>query len=392
MIILPDRTVPRTMVLPHVREHEWRAPSSAVRKDDLGNSVVTVRFRLDARLSDGCLKWRGWFESRDDLDAFLWSMVRGELCRDRALWRMSTPSWHPDIGEELQYEFATDVFLTSTGSNTWTVPSDYNVAINTIRCLGAGGGGAGVAVGGGGGAGACGGGGGAYAAASNVYMAPGGSVSYYIGLAGSGSTNNQTQGTNGTTGGETYINGTAGSGNNSCQAGGGAGGSFVASPGTATGSSGGAVVNGSGYSGGASGNATPLVIQPASTGGGGAGGASGAGVSSSAQSGTGQTAGGAGNNNTGGGGSGGASGTNGGAGTNFDASHGSGGGGGGKSALASTTAGAGGNYGAGGGGAASAANSSVATAGAGTQGLIYISYTPATPAVSKAFNMPMLGM
>lgn len=38
------------------------------------------------------------------------------------------------------------VFITTTGAGSWTVPQDWNSLSNTIRTIGAGGGGAGVNV------------------------------------------------------------------------------------------------------------------------------------------------------------------------------------------------------------------------------------------------------
>ncbi|MCZ7659184.1 MAG: hypothetical protein M5U07_15630 [Xanthobacteraceae bacterium] len=135
MIILPDHAIAR--VLPPLAECDWRTPSQARPKDAAGNENRT-RFRLTARLHDGHIAWRGWFDDRDDADAFLWALATGSLRHERALWRLSMPAWHSDLGQELAYEFATVSFLTSpTGSNqTWNVPSDWNSANNHVETIG----------------------------------------------------------------------------------------------------------------------------------------------------------------------------------------------------------------------------------------------------------------
>src|SRR5262249_8734783 len=72
---------------------------------------------------------------------------------------------------------STNVFLTSTGAHSWTVPSDWNSANNKIEVIGGGGNGATDNNGGGGG------GGGGYSAVTNVALTPGASVNYSIGSA-----------------------------------------------------------------------------------------------------------------------------------------------------------------------------------------------------------------
>ena len=83
----------------------------------------------------------------------------------------------------------TVVFLTSGSS--WSVPSDWNSAANTIEVIGGGGGGEldtpGDTSGGGGG--------GAYAAITNLTLTPGASVAYAVGSGGS----------SGSAGGDTYF-------------------------------------------------------------------------------------------------------------------------------------------------------------------------------------------
>lgn len=346
MIILPDRTIAR--VLPPVADREWRTPSQAQPKDAAGNENRT-RFRLTARLHDGHVAWRGWFDDRDDADAFLWALAAGTLHIERELWRLPAPWWHPDLGEGLAYNFATVSFLTSpTGSNqTYNVPSDWNSSNNTVEVIGAGGGGAKSNTSGGA---AGGGGGGAYSKQTNISLTPGGTATYRIGSGGAVQTSS---GTAGNAGGDTWFNG-ATLGASSVGAKGGGGG-----PGT---SNGGAASSGVGsvkYSGGG-GGARSLSGSGGGTGGGGAAGLNG----------NGNTAG-AGETDPGGSGDAGF----GGAGGNYNSTvggngtewttHGSGGGGGAFRA--------GGNYGGGGGGA-----SSGGTSGAGRAGLIVITYTPAT--------------
>ena len=117
MIILPDTNIPSTRILMPVHDREWREPSLAQPKDQFGNQNQT-RFILTARLSDGFVKWRGYFESRDDADAFLYSLVCGNLHYEKALWKLPTPHWSPCIDEGVVYDqLLVEVFLTTpTGS------------------------------------------------------------------------------------------------------------------------------------------------------------------------------------------------------------------------------------------------------------------------------------
>jgi len=68
------------------------------------------------------------------------------------------------------------VFLTTTGTHTWTVPANFGTP-NTIEVIGGGGNGATGSNGGGGG------GGGGYSSKTNVTLTPGSSVSYNVGAA-----------------------------------------------------------------------------------------------------------------------------------------------------------------------------------------------------------------
>src|SRR4029079_15996787 len=78
-------------------------------------------------------------------------------------------NWHLLANNNCQIQF------TAFGSGTWTVPSDWNNAANTIEVIGGGAGGAATCTN------ACGGGGGgAYAKATNVTLTPGANVSYNV--------------------------------------------------------------------------------------------------------------------------------------------------------------------------------------------------------------------
>jgi hypothetical protein len=313
----------------------------------------------------------------------------------------------------------TIIFLTGTASTTWTVPSDWNSASNTIEVIGAGGASGGC--GGGGCDGRGGGGGGAYAKISNLSLTPGASVNIAVGtgqLTGVGP---------GVFASSTWFNGTTCSGASVCGAGGqsvfatyvgGAGGSVASSTGSVknAGGAGGSGVGTRGIGGSGGGGAGGPNGTGAAGGGaggtagwgGGGGGGNGGGTvgatstsatggnggnnSSGSGGGSGGSAGGVGGNSSSGGGSGGGGGNSGAAGNggtsgganDFDASHGSGGGGGGgggDSNGSGTTAGGnganGGPYGAGGGGGGGTAGASGSSSGgAGGQGIIVIRYDP----------------
>jgi hypothetical protein len=263
--------------------------------------------------------------------------------------------WCPFAGCVHASPTPTIVFLTS--GTSWTVPSNWNSSNNTVEVVGGGGGGAksaGVSGGGGGG--------GAYSKVTNVTLAPGGTVSYAAGAGGA---------RDGGTGGDTYfcnstsncasISGSAvrvgakgGAGGSSTSGGaGGASGSGVGS----TKYSGGNGADGSGsYAGGGAGaaglhgdgnNAPSTGVMPGGAGDAGYGGAGGVGSS------------------------GGSGAQAGGAGTEWDSTHGSGGGGGGGYGGENP----GGLYGAGGAGVGQAYSPGPTEhGGAGTQGLIVITY------------------
>ena len=357
MIILPDRHIPRARLLLPVSDREWRKPSQ--RRQTYGIEDQT-RFRLTARLNDGHIVWRGWFDDRDAADTFMLAIALGNLTQDPGLWRLPTPQWHPGMGESLAYEFATVVFLTGTsGSNqTYTIPSDWGSSANTIETIGAGGSGAAGFASNSAGGGA----GGAYSKITNLTLTPGGSATYFLpaGAAASGNA-----------GGDCWFNGStlAGSsvgakgGGGGSSGSGGTGGASASGVGTTKNSGGNGGTNGSSYSAGGGGGAGgPNGVGAAggngggtSQGGGGGGGngggsagttpsssSGGAGGNNSSSSGSGAgstsngTAGTAGTAGGGGGGgfynpgtSAGNTGGAGGPGTEFDSTHGSGGGGGG---------------------------------------------------------------
>lgn len=373
MIILPDKNIPRTRILMPVHDCEWREPSLAQPKDQFGNQNRT-RFILTARLSDGFVKWRGYFECRDDADAFLYSLVCGSLHYEKPLWKLPTPHWSPCIDEGVVYDqLLVETLLTSpTGSNqTYALPSDWNKGVNTVECIGGGSGGArgGIASTPGRG----GGGGGAYAKSVNVELSA--AATYQLGALGAGATVSNTAGG---TGGDTWFNGTV---ITSCSAG------AKGSVGTnaQTGSTGGLTATSTGTTLFAGGNGgSGQATNGAGGGGGGAGGGSAVGGNGTAGSGGNGGDGGRGDGVLGGTGAT-ADGGTGNAGLEWT-TYGSGGGGGGGAGTP-TAGGPGGNYGAGGGGGGTAAISS-SNGGAGTAGIIRITYTPYV----GQFNMPMLGM
>lgn len=390
MIILPDKNVPRTKFLYPVPIQQWREPSQAQWKDQLGNPGIRVRFRVRAKTHDGVNLWVGWFNSRDDFDAFLWAVATRSLQYEKPLWRLPTPAF-PGLDPDLLYDFATVTFLTTTGSNqTYTSPSDWNNLDNTVDCLGGGASGGAAR---GTTAESTGGGGPAWSQISNFSFASPGTTTatYRIGSGGNAvvqSINGNTDGNNGTV---TYFNTTGdpgpGSNNSKCSAAPGLAGESADSAFLLNGGLGGSDSDSWGQSknpGGTGGSFSGASggVQIA-TGGGGPAGPSGLGGDGGNTPGTttSSTSGGRGDGNTvGPGGSGGQAGNDG---TAWDATHGPGSGGGGNEAGAG---GAGGNYGGGGGG--SARDGATATSGAGKQGIIVTSYTPQT---SAGFNMPNLG-
>ncbi len=324
------------------------------------------------------------------------------------VWLLSGwPAVH--IGEDLRFPpaipkahavacgFGTDIgggvcqgFLTVTGSNqTFTSPSDWNNSNNTIECIGAGA--SGAATHGSTTTTATGGGAGAYSSISKLTFATPGTTTatYRIGSGGTAVTRTTAGSTAGNTGGDSWFNNTtfpgAGTTNLYCGAKGGSPGAGGAQP--QSGGAGGVGTSGWGQtrrSGGSGGNVSHNSVA---TGGGGAAGNANVGGNGVNSSGTNAATNGGQANGTGATGGGGQSGAasqtggNGNPGTEYT-SQGSGGGGGGARSTNKNTTATGGSGGARGGGGAAAliasANSgTTATSGAGADGIIVVTYTPA---------------
>lgn len=288
----------------------------------------------------------------------------------------------------------TQVFLSTTPGTNFTYTSDatWNNASNTVEVIGAGGSGAACKRNNALGGDASGGGGGEYGKTTNFSFATPGTTTAVcrVGLGGAATTggiSSSAETLNGTAGGDTWFNGTTQAGSTLGGIGGAFGG-FGASAGGAGGTGG---VGTTHNAGGRGGHAT--VSGRIATGGGGAGGTTAVGSngvdSATFIAATNGGAGGATNGGTAGTGNAvGTPGGNGGAGTSFDATHGAGGGGGGCSTglNSAATGGSGGNYGAGGGGCYNAgsggAASTQAISGAGANGIIVLTWTPAGGAVT----------
>lgn len=388
MIILPDKNIVRTKVLMPVPKREWIPPSASQLRDQFGNCNKT-QFAITGRLNDGFVVWRGVFDDRNDADAFLFSIITGSIRFEKELWRLPTPYWHPDVGENISYSFAVETFLTSpTGTNqTYTRPADWNNNNNSVEVIGGGGRGADnnsssqTAIGGAGG--------GAYSKQNNISISS--TATYRIGAGA------QTAFTNG---GDTWFNG-ADLASSSVGAKGGSGTSGT----NQSGKTGGAAASGIGttkYSGGTGGSA---IFGTNNRGGGGGGGA--AGPNGAGNNGTNGGTGVGGNGGSGGAGSGGAGGsgavgssstaTSGGNGTDLETSpaYGSGGGGGGGSGDGGGSGvynigASGGGYGGGGGGAGRVIQfpGGGYASGNGGGGIVKITYSPS----STSTNMPILGL
>lgn len=383
----------RYRVLLPQRHYEWRAPSAAQSKDCFGRENRTV-FRVQACGRTGQPPWTGWFESREDVDAFLWAIVTGTLHSEPALWRLPNPCWYPEFDTDTLYAVNTFVFKTTpTGSNqTSTSPSDWDNAHNAIETIGAGGSGGRIQGLNGHGTGA---GGGAWNGLGNhaslganfTFAAPGTTTYVWqVGTGGGGAGPNTTN-ADGTDGGDTWFNATT-LGASSCGSKGGTHGVQAAS-GSTSGGAGGVAASGvgSGKDGGRGGNLTGTTGPNGASGGGGAGGSTAAGAAGGDSAGANvQTAGGQGDPAVGG--AGGTAGTNdGSAGTEIDSSAtGSGGGGGGNfNAGGAAVSGAGGTYG-GAGGGAKASGASNTTTRAGASGLVALIYTPLVAVSLGMFN------
>lgn len=380
MLILPDRHIPRARLLLPVRAAEWRIPSQAQPKDQFGRENRT-RFRVRAILNDGHIAWRGWFDDREDFDAFLWAIATGSLHYERELWRLPVPMWHPDFGEGVSYDFATVTFLTSpTGSNqTYTSPSDWNSSSNSVELLGSGasGGATNFSTN----AHGTGGAGGSYASISNfVFATPGTTAAtYQIGALSAAVSKGAGNEINGNNGNPTWFNNASdpGAGSDNTKAGAKGGSAGLAGTGAKAGGVGGVTATSWGQTKFAGGNGGAFTGGSTGTGGLGAGGAAGPsgdggqGVDSASSSLLIVTDGGTANNGTTAGGSG--SGAEGVSGTEWDGSHGSGSGGSGS--TTDSDGGNGANYGGGGGGSQRPLTGTVLS-GSGAQGIIVVTYTP----------------
>lgn len=432
MIILPDRNLPKGKFLLPQKKQDWDQPSERPSAKCIPNQT---RFRLTSYLDDGAISWRGWFDDREDADAFLWAMATGTLEQEPELWRLPSPGWYP--GPIERYEFVTVTFLTNVASTVYVLPGDWS-GTHSMEGIGAGswGGGGGVAP-------WAAGGGGAYAKIQNLVF-PDLAVQAYVQVPNIGSTYqpgqdalfNATSRSQAQTFGPTKAmcaaGGTVGTGgtvansvgvtkydggNSGFAAGSdgypGWGGGSGAGPGGAghrggttsiAGFGGGGGSGGGGAGGGASTDGYALGASYAGgTGGQGPDGTGGGAPGSDALTdalGKGGTNGGGGGGGAGsnlyGNGSGGFGATYGsGAPYGWDATHGPGGGGGGGGG----TGGAGNNGGWGGGGAPYGGGGGgngygtggAQTSGSGAVGLIVVTYTPMV-ASRAGFNMPMMGM
>jgi len=370
MLILPK--VYTTKILLDVPKKQWRSPSLAQPKDQFGNENRT-RFRIRGCLPNGRVKFTAWFDDRDAFDAILYDIVRAKngSTFPKANIGLIDEVWgDPSFEPWLSYEFATTIVITSGTSQT--SPSDWNNSNNFVEGIGAGGSGG---TDGSSNGDATGGGGGEYRKIVNFAVATPGTTTFnYVIAATSASVTGAA--TNGNDGAATTF------ATSSLVANGGKAGTQGTNPksGGLGGTGGtGAADNADGGRGGNSGSLTSEA-----TGGGGAGGPSGVGnqgvdgtIGSSA------TNGGSGDAGSGGSAGSSASGTgtqtagNGGNGAELSGSVGpAGGGGGAVSTSGSATAGDGGLYGGGGGGAKTLISQS-RSSGAGAQGLLVLTYTPA---------------
>jgi hypothetical protein len=351
-------------VLPWMPAAEWREPSLTLPRDQFRRPVVRRRFRLRASTHDGLVRWTGWFDSREDADAFLTAIIRqqtGGAPVPRSMYDLPSPHWDSDLSG-LLYQFADITYLTGTsGSNqTWTVSSDWNPANNRVDCIAPGGSGGRSSAGNS--KKATGGSGGAHAYKENVSLTPSGSVTYRL-PAGAASPSSNGSGVNA---GDCWFNGSSLAGS-SVGAKGGLGGGSESGSGTLGGAVGGlaaSCVGDGAHNGGSSGSAMPAGFNASASGGGAAGGPNGDGASSSNANGN-ATSGAAGDS------------------TAFDGVHTPGSGGDGSTSGSFDN---GDNYGGGGGGRAS---TSVGNSGAGGQALIVISNTPGSAAFG---NIPMMGL
>lgn len=332
-------------IYPVVPRSEWREPSLSMPRDMFGNPEWSVLFNVSAWL-DGCEVWKGWFESRDDADAFLWAAVTRTLHIQRSLCHIPNPIWSPGWykDEDIVWQYATTNYFTS-GTST-TIPSDWNSASNTITAIGGGANGADGTFDGKTGYAGVGGGGGACSRVTNQSYTASASRTRQIGASGT----------------DTFLKDDGNSTNAVLAKGAGSAGTQA----------GGDAASGTGttkYSGG-----NGYAVSAAD--GGGGGGAASATANGSNATGTGGA-------NSGSGASGGSANTNGSAGTELGSGYGAGGGGG--AGTGANVGKNGGNYG-GGGGGGSAGGSTIA-GGVAAGGLLVMEYTPAA-GMKTGFNMP----
>ncbi len=380
-------------------------------------------WRINAKDGEGAVRWQGWFTSKDAADRFMEAIEIGYI--PDYLRPVPVPVWVPGTGEELlEYEMQTIEFLISSPGvqQNWPVPLDWNDVDNTIETLGGGANGEngtdGLGGGGLSGRGGRGGGAGAYSAETNVALSDP-TAPYTVG----------------NTSGDTWFNGTSLT-VASVSAEGGAlivGGNALNGIGTTKfsggngGGNGGTSPEGGGGGGGGGGSAGPDgagrnggagATGSNDGGGGGGGGGANGGSSSAGANGVGDSGGAGGNgpNGTGAGSAGGGGGLDGGGGggrnENQDVSPGAaaggaggvnitwtpngvgggaGGGGGGAGLITDfpgTRGGPGGVYGgggAGGGGGARISEGQGGAAGAGSQGIIVITYAPRGGRVGQGY-------
>ncbi|WP_127077260.1 RHS repeat-associated core domain-containing protein [Rhodomicrobium lacus] len=270
---------------------------------------------------------------------------------------------------------AKTIVLDAAGSGTFTVPSDWNNADNSIEVIGGGGGAAGGGKNANGYASPSGGGGGgAYAKVRNLILRPGDRAYYGVGAGGAAGPNTDFA----SAGGDTWFNGSANGLPTSTSLGalapGGYGGNAsYKNVGFNAGGVGGqasAAIGHVTYSGGDGGKGYYNGAKQSGGGGGGGGAAGPNGNGLNGQNGNGHVGGAGGAGDNGLGGAGGGEGQNGSAGVELSGI-GSGGGGGGSNRWSPAVTGRPGNYGAGAGGP-----SYWAPGVAGVQGVIMITYTP----------------
>lgn len=359
--------------------------SEAQTKNILGHENQ-IRFCVTARLDDGHIAWRGWFDDQDDFDTFLWSMARGTLKQDRYVQRLCTPEWRPELLEfPLSWEWHTYLFIVSLvypGVNPYPVPSNCRGVSGKsgefIDCVGGGGSGGGRHQLFGASRG-LGGGGGAWSRVTVLELIPNANVTVNLGSAAAGVLSTGS-GVTGNAGSDTWFNG-ANLAASSVGAKGGSGGP-VGTGTTLSGGTGGDSASGTGTtknSGGDGGDVT-VTSGADSTGGGAAGGMNGVGGNGVDNANTGflATAGGnvpSGASGTAGTPSAGSSTPT--AGTEYDGTHGIGAGAGSSVNMASAglVTGNGGAYG-GASGGYSSGNNTAATTGSGGAPIIVMAFEP----------------